>query len=354
MKFLTAGESHGKQLTAILEGIPSNLKIDIEKINRELAKRQEGVGRGARMSIEKDRVEITSGVRFSKTTGAPITLIIQNKDWENWESVLSVTDTGQDKTERALTAARPGHADLVGGIKYGHTDLRNVLERSSARETAIRVAIGAISKQLLSAIGVEFYTSVKRIGGIEGDESAPSVQELIEETKKEGDTLGGVIEAVVTNVPVGLGSFQQWDRKIDGLIAQAMMSINAIKAVEFGDGVQLALKKGSEVMDEIILDDSENLIRRTNHLGGIEGGMTNGMPIIVRVTMKPIPTLMQPLQTVDVLTKQPVLASRERSDVTAVLAASVVVENVLATTLAQVLLETYPSDTMEQLLERVR
>ncbi|MGO2638565.1 MAG: chorismate synthase [Enterococcus viikkiensis] len=376
MRYLTAGESHGPELTAIIEGIPAGLELSIEKINQELTRRQGGYGRGGRMKIEKDQVRITSGVRHGKTIGSPITMIVQNRDWKNWQTVMSVDAVAEkDQNLRRVSKPRPGHADLVGGMKYGHRDLRNVLERSSARETTMRVAVGAIAKQILAAVDIEIASHVVILGGIEAtvpetisvqeirakvNESEvnmvdktveESVKELIDQTKKAGDTIGGVVEVRTDNVPAGLGSYVQWDRKLDGKIAQIMMSINAFKGVEFGIGFEAARQPGSKVMDEIVW--KEGYSRRSNHLGGFEGGMTNGEQIIVRGVMKPIPTLYKPLMSVDIDTKEPYKASVERSDSTAVPAASVVAEHIVSTVLAEELLDKFSSDTMEEFKQAV-
>ena len=372
MRYLTAGESHGPELTTIIEGVPAGLTLSVEAINQDLARRQGGYGRGGRMKIEKDQVRITSGVRHGKTLGSPITMIVENRDWKNWQKVMSVEPVAEKEEKlRRVSKPRPGHADLVGGMKYHHSDLRNVLERSSARETTMRVAIGALAKQILAAVDIEIASHVAILGGIEAaipaelsvdeikaktaasevnmvDESVEeSVKALIDQTKKAGDTIGGVVEVRTDNVPAGLGSYVQWDRKLDGKIAQIMMSINAFKGVEFGIGFEAAHQPGSKVMDEIVWN--EGYSRTTNHLGGFEGGMTNGEQIIVRGVMKPIPTLYKPLMSVDIDTKEPYKASVERSDSTAVPAASVVAEHVVATVLAEEILEKYSSDTIDVL-----
>ncbi|QXJ57943.1 chorismate synthase [Enterococcus raffinosus] len=376
MRYLTAGESHGPELTTIIEGVPAGLTLSVEAINQELARRQGGYGRGGRMKIEKDQVRITSGVRHGKTLGSPITMIVENRDWKNWQKVMSVEPVAEkDEKLRRVSKPRPGHADLVGGMKYHHSDLRNVLERSSARETTMRVAIGALAKQILAAVDIEIASHVAILGGIEAaiptelsvdeikaktaasevnmvDESVEeSVKALIDQTKKAGDTIGGVVEVRTDNVPAGLGSYVQWDRKLDGKIAQIMMSINAFKGVEFGIGFEAAHQPGSKVMDEIVWN--EGYSRTTNHLGGFEGGMTNGEQIIVRGVMKPIPTLYKPLMSVDIDTKEPYKASVERSDSTAVPAASVVAEHVVATVLAEEILEKFSSDTIDELQHAV-
>lgn len=376
MRYLTAGESHGPELTTIIEGVPAGLTLSVEAINHELARRQGGYGRGGRMKIEKDQVRITSGVRHGKTLGSPITMIVENRDWKNWQKVMSVEPV-EEKVEklRRVAKPRPGHADLVGGMKYHHSDLRNVLERSSARETTMRVAVGALAKQILAAVDIEIASHVAILGGIEAevpenlsvkeiqtktaasevnmvDQTVEeSVKELIDQTKKAGDTIGGVVEVRTDNVPAGLGSYVQWDRKLDGKIAQIMLSINAFKGVEFGIGFEAARQPGSKVMDEIVWN--EGYSRTSNHLGGFEGGMTNGEQIIVRGVMKPIPTLYKPLMSVDIDTKEPYKASVERSDSTAVPAASVVAEHVVATVLAEEILEKFSSDTMDELQQAV-
>ncbi|WP_407855760.1 chorismate synthase [Enterococcus hailinensis] len=377
MRYLTAGESHGPELTAIIEGVPAGLALSIDEINQELARRQGGYGRGGRMKIEKDQVRITSGVRHGKTIGAPITMIVQNRDWKNWQKVMSVEEGPErDQQLRRVSKPRPGHADLVGGMKYHHRDLRNVLERSSARETTMRVAVGAVAKQILAAIDIDIASHVAILGGIAANipeqlsvkeiktkvqqsavnmvdlEIEESVKELIDQTKKAGDTIGGVVEVRTDNVPAGLGSYVQWDRKLDGKIAQIMMSINAFKGVEFGIGFEAACQPGSKVMDEIVWEDGYS--RTSNHLGGFEGGMTNGEQIIVRGVMKPIPTLYKPLMSVDIDTKESYKASVERSDSTAVPAASVVAEHVVATVLAEEILDQFPADTIEDLQRAVQ
>lgn len=374
MRYLTAGESHGPSLTTIIEGIPSGLELSSEVINLELKRRQGGYGRGARMTIENDKVSITSGVRHGKTTGAPITLIIENKDHKKWTDIMAVEDLPDKlKRKRKVIHPRPGHADLVGGIKYGYSDLRNALERSSARETAARVAVGAVAKCLLSQLGIETMHHVSVFGGVTIDipetltyeelrtkaqkselsivnsEQEVEIKTYIDQIKKDGDTLGGVVQTIVTGVPVGLGSYVQWDKKLDAKLAQAVMSINAFKGVEFGEGFAIGYQKGSEVMDEIIWSEEEGYSRKSNHLGGFEGGVTNGQPLLIKGVMKPIPTLYKPLQSVNIETHQPYKASVERSDPTALPAAGVVMENVVATVLAQEILEKFSSDTMKEL-----
>ncbi|SNZ06639.1 chorismate synthase [Persephonella hydrogeniphila] len=379
LRFLNAGESHGPALTAIIEGIPSNLKVSSEYINKELLRRQSGYGRGGRMKIEKDRVEILSGVRFGYTLGSPITLMVKNKDWENWKDIMAVE--GQPVEKREIFNPRPGHADLSGGIKYGFYDLRNVLERASARETTTRVAVGAVCKQLLEDVGIKIGSYVVSIGDIsvrdeiEGipleerferaeksevrtpfPEEDEKFKKLIDLAREEGESLGGIFEVFATGVPVGLGSYVQWDRRLDGRIAQAMMSIQAMKGVEIGEGFKLAEKFGSQAHDEIFYDPKKGFYHKTNRAGGIEGGMTNGEPIIVRVAMKPIPTLMKKksLKSVNIKTKEPFLAAKERSDVTAVPAAAVVGEAMLAFVLTDAILEKFGNDNWLEIKERIK
>jgi len=376
IRFLTAGESHGKGLVCIIEGLPANLELSSEYINRELERRQRGYGRGGRMKIEKDRVQILSGVRFGKTLGGPIALFIENKDWENWKEKMAVEGERPD-TAVPFTRPRPGHADLAGGIKYNQRDLRNVLERASARETACRVALGAVCKRFLEELGVFVGSYVVSVGPLcppieEKDLTKrhqlaeqselrfpdPSKDkdfvELIDRAKEMGESLGGVFEVFAVGVPPGLGSHVHWDRKLDGRIAQAMMSIQAIKGVEIGLGFEASKRFGSEVHDEIGYREGEGYFRYSNNLGGLEGGITNGMPIIVRCAMKPIPTLTKPLRSVDVLTKEEVRAGKERTDVVAVPAASVVGESALALVLADAFLEKLGGDFMEEIKERYR
>jgi chorismate synthase len=376
IRFLTAGESHGRGLVCIIEGLPANLGLSSEYINRELERRQRGYGRGGRMKIEKDRVQILSGVRFGKTLGGPIALFIENRDWENWKEKMAV-EGERPETAVPFTRPRPGHADLAGGIKYNQRDLRNVLERASARETACRVALGAVCKRFLEELGVFVGSYVVSIGPLcppieEQDlikrhqlaeqselrfpdpSKDKEFMELIDRAKEMGESLGGIFEVFAVGVPPGLGSHVHWDRKLDGRIAQAMMSIQAIKGVEIGLGFEAAKKFGSEVHDEIGYREGEGYFRYSNNLGGLEGGITNGMPIIVRCAMKPIPTLTKPLRSVDVLTKEEVRAGKERTDVVAVPAASVVGESALALVLADAFLEKLGGDFMEEIKERYR
>ncbi|HEL1992370.1 chorismate synthase [Streptococcus suis] len=374
MRYLTAGESHGPRLTAIIEGVPAGLPLTAEDINEDLKRRQGGYGRGSRMQIETDRVEITAGVRHGKTTGAPITLNVTNKDHQKWLDIMAVEDIEEKlKSKRRIKHPRPGHADLVGGMKYRFDDLRNSLERSSARETTMRVAVGAVAKRILAELDIEIANHVVVFGGkkidvpdglsvaeikeraaqsevsIVNQEREEEIKAYIDQIKRDGDTIGGVIETVVGGVPAGLGSYVQWDKKLDAKLAQAVVSINAFKGVEFGVGFQAGYLKGSQVMDEILWSQEKGYTRRTNNLGGFEGGMTNGEALIIRGVMKPIPTLYKPLMSVDIDTHEPYKATVERSDPTALPAAGVVMESVVATTLATEILEKFSSDNMEEL-----
>lgn len=378
MRYFTAGESHGPRLTAIIEGVPAGLPLTAEYINAELKRRQGGYGRGGRMKIESDQVEITSGVRHGLTMGSPITLNVANRDFKNWTEIMSAADIEEKKKSiRKLTKPRPGHADLVGGMKYRFSDLRNSLERSSARETTMRVAVGAVAKRILEEVGMDLASHVVVFGGIEIDvpenltvaeikerarqsevsivnqDREQEIKDYIDQIKKDGNTIGGVIETVVGGVPVGLGSYVQWDRKLDAKIAQGVVSINAFKGVEFGLGFKDGYLKGSDVMDEIVWSKEDGYTRKSNNLGGFEGGMTNGQPIVIRGVMKPIPTLYKPLMSVDTETHEPYKASVERSDPTAVPAAAVVMESVVATVLAAEVLDKFSSDNMEELKEAV-
>ncbi|WP_205272095.1 chorismate synthase [Lactococcus taiwanensis] len=376
MRYFTAGESHGPKLTAIIEGIPAGLPLTAADINYELKRRQGGYGRGGRMKIESDQVEITSGVRHGLTMGSPITLSVVNRDFKNWEKIMAVEDVEDKiKSQRRLTKPRPGHADLVGGMKYDFEDLRNVLERSSARETTMRVAVGAVAKKLLHELGIEVANHIVNFGGkpidspsqlsvseirekagasdlsIYDERQAEELRTYIDQIKKAGDTIGGIIETRVEGVPAGLGSYVQYDRKLDAKIAGAVVSINAFKGVEFGLGFEAGKRPGSQVMDEIIWSKEQGYARSTNQLGGFEGGMTNGEQLIIRGVMKPIPTLYKPLMSVDKETHEPYKASVERSDPTALPAAGVVMENVIATVLAQELCQQFNADTFSKLKE---
>lgn len=381
MRYVTAGESHGPELTAIIEGIPAGLEISVEKINDDLKRRQQGYGRGNRMKIETDQVKILNGIRHQKSLGSPITLNVTNRDHAHWGDIMSPTaEETAANSVRQVTRPRPGHADLVGGMKYRHTDLRNVLERSSARETTMRVAVGSLCKQLLSQIGVEVLGFVKEIGGIQADSSQLSnfngladlkkvtdesptrtfdeqadqqMRDLIDKTKRDGDTLGGVVEVIATGMPAGLGSYVGADTKLDAKLAASIVGINAFKGVEFGDGFEFAHHPGSEGMDEIFWDEDRGFFRKTNHLGGFEGGMTNGQPIVVKAVMKPIPTLYKPLMSVDVKTKESYKANVERSDTTAVTAAAVVAEAMVSIELAKALLDKFDTDSIDRMKEQV-
>lgn len=359
INYITGGETHGPAITVIVHGIPANVPINIDFINHELKRRQQGYGRGGRMKIETDEVEIIGGVRHGKTTGAPIVLQIKNKDWENWKGKEELV---------VVKKPRPGHADLIGYLKYGLEDVRDVLERASARETVARVAIGAIAKYILKEFDIYIFSYVKVLGGIEAyipedmswqeiydrAENSPvrtpdpqaealMIQE-IDKAKASGDTLGGIVEVVVLNPLIGLGSHTHWEEKLDARIAFAVMSIQAVKGIEFGIGRELAYKRGSEVHDEIFITEEKRIYRKTNRIGGIEGGMSNGMPIIFRAIKKPISTLMKPLRTVNLETMEPDTAITERSDVTAVPALGVILENVTAIELLDALLKRYGMD----------
>jgi len=341
-RFLTAGESHGKCLTAIIEGLPSGLEIDINFINSELKRRQQGYGRGGRMKIESDTVQILSGVRFGKTLGSPVTLMIENKDFDNWKQIMSINP--EDTTdEKSFTTYRPGHADYAGSIKYNHKDLRNILERSSARKTAIEVAVGAVAKLLLKHYGITCSSRIIQIGSGKTEEEFHSE---IDKAKEAGDTLGGKFEVTYNGLPVGLGSHVHWDRALDGKIAQAVMSIPAIKSVSFGNGEEAYEIPGSKFHDEMYIDNGE-IIRKTNNAGGTEGGMTNGASLIVKAVMKPIPTLRTPLNTVDSSDMAETTAHFERSDTCAVEACSVVAEARIACVLANEIMLCRPCDYLE-------
>ena len=370
-RFLTAGESHGQCLTTIVEGIPAGLPINTDLIDKDLGRRQQGYGRGGRMKIETDKVEILSGVRFGQTLGDPITLKIQNKDWANWTEKMSVSG---EMFGPKVTAVRPGHADLTGVKKYNRQDVRDILERASARETAARVAAGSLAKQLLHACHIKVVSHVTNIGGVTVDKSLidyhelgettselncydpvaeAKMKEMIETAKRAGDTVGGVFEVVISGVMPGLGSHIQWDRRLDAKLASAMMSIQAIKGVEIGEGFNYAQLMGSKAHDEIFLDEKKQPYRKTNHAGGIEGGMSNGEIIIVRAVMKAIPTLMKPLSSIDIESQAEVSANTERSDVCAVSAASVVGESMVALVLAETILEKFSGDCLVDLLASI-
>jgi len=391
LRFFTSGESHGRALTGILEGIPSGFPITSEYIDRELRRRQGGHGRGGRMKIESDHAEILSGVRWGKTLGSPISILIENKDWKNWQQGMSA-DAAYDGSLKPVTRPRPGHADLAGVLKYDHFDIRNILERSSARETAMRVALGAIAKEILSEFDIRIGSYVMQIGSQKSEVRSQKLEErhlldlfkkaeksvvrcpdedasrrmvrLIDKAAKEGNSLGGIFEVFATGIPVGLGSHVQWDRKLDGRLAQAVMSIQAIKGVEIGLGFEMAKNFGSDVMDEVIYSKQPaqrgvrksanaytdgGFSRKTNNAGGIEGGISNGMPMVIRAAMKPIPTLRKPLMSVDIHSKKPFAAAYERSDVCAVPAAAIVAEAMTALVIADTFLEKFGGDSKKEI-----
>ncbi len=398
LRFLTSGESHGKALIGILEGMPSGLSLSPQDIDRDLSRRQKGHGRGGRMKIESDAVQILSGVRWGKTIGSPIALLIENRDWANWTKTMSVMAKERDPSV-CVTRPRPGHADLSGAMKYGHHDLRNVLERSSARETAARVALGAVARKFLSEFGINIMSSVVAIGGIavqkseqgsfitdtgklvalfRRSETSPvrcydrgaekKMIARINSAIKKGDSLGGTVEIMATGVPAGIGSYSQWDRKLDARLSGALMGVQAIKGVEVGSGFAMSKRFGSEVMDEIFYtppgagrrkktgerETAGGFYRKTNYAGGIEGGMSNGMPIILRAAMKPIPTLRNPLSSVDIRSKKSFRALYERSDICAVPAVSVIGEAVTALVIADAFLEKFGGDSMGEVKRNYR
>ena len=399
LRYLTSGESHGKALSCVIDGVPAGLSILEKHINKDLSRRQKGYGRGGRMKIESDTVQILSGVRWGKTLGSPINLLIENKDWYNWEGIMSVLEADKDPST-AVTRPRPGHADLAGALKYGHRDLRNVLERSSARETAARVDVGAIAKKFLSEFNIKVVSYVVEIGGISVQNAEPAYRtgrqntdrgiealcnkaevsavrcpdknaekkmiDKIDKAMKRGDSVGGVFEVIATGIPAGLGSYSQWDRRLNAKLVYALMGIQAIKGVEIGLGFEAAGKFGSEVMDEIYyrkpskqpagkqsaggkVQTAGRFYRKTNNAGGIEGGISNGMPIVLRAAMKPIPTLKKQLASVDVVSKKAFKAAYERSDVCAVPAASVIGEAVTAITIADDFLGKFGGDSMDEI-----
>ena len=379
-RFLTSGESHGKCLNAIIEGIPAGIRIKASVINEDLARRQVGYGRGGRMKIEKDTVEIKSGVRFGKSTGAPICLEIKNKDFENWQDVMNTEyqeypaqETIKKIEEKSFTRLRPGHADYAGSVKYNFTDLRDVLERSSARKTAIEVAVGSVAKQILKEFGIMGFSHVIQIGNVKldfypktytlikekaeqsdvrcaDDLTADRMRNAIDEAAQAGDTLGGKFEVIFGNLPVGLGSYVHWDRALDGRLAQAVMSIPAVKAVEVGAGVEAASLRGSQMHDEIFVKN-KTIYRQTNNAGGLEGGMTNGEALVIKGTMKAIPTMRKALATVDIKDMKPASAHFERSDTCAVPACAVVAEARVAIILADELLTKIGGDNFVEMKE---
>ncbi len=387
IRYLTAGESHGQGLVGIIEGLPAGLEITEEDIAVDLKRRQMGHGRGGRMKIEKDKAQIFSGVRFGKTLGSPIALIVENKDWKNWQTRMSIKDI--DESVKQVTVPRPGHADFAGAVKYGHQDIRNVLERASARETAMRVALGAIARKFLRTFSIQIVSHVLQIHSIKNSFTVASLgaknsdlpfelseisdladrspvrcldssieKEMIakiDQAKKDQNTVGGIFEVACLNLPVGLGSHVHWDRKLDARISYAMMSIPAMKGVEIGLGFEAGARFGSEVHDQIYYDkDSKKYFRSSNGAGGLEGGITNGMPLTVRVAMKPISTLMRPLDSVDMATKEQTAAHIERSDVCAVPAASIIGESILALVVADAFLEKFGGDSMKEITRTYR
>ncbi|HYM50582.1 MAG TPA: chorismate synthase [Candidatus Limnocylindrales bacterium] len=372
LRFLTAGESHGPRLTVIVDGVPAGLRLQAGDLGLDLARRQGGYGRGGRMKIEQDQARIMSGVRGGRTLGSPITLDIANRDWENWQAVMRIEAEGLKR--KPITRVRPGHADLAGMLKYGLDDARDVLERASARETAARVAAGGVAKRILAEFAISVHSYTRAIGGIEAQvpktirweavERSPvrtpdpkagrAMVEAIDSAKAAGDTLGGVFTVIAEGLPPGLGSYRQWDARLDGLLAQAIVSIPACKAMAIGAGEDAARLKGSQVHDTPLFSEGRGFIHRTNRAGGIEGGISNGEPIVVHGLMKPIATLRRPLDSVDVRTRLPVRAHYERSDVCVVPAAGVIGEAMVALTLARVLLEKFGGDSMRELQRNLR
>ncbi|MEK7818745.1 MAG: chorismate synthase [Bacteroidota bacterium] len=384
IRYLTAGESHGKALVGIIEGVPSGLSISEEYINQKLSRRQKGFGRGGRMRIETDQVKILSGVRFGKTLGSPISLMIENRDWENWKDKMSISDL--KKEIEKINIPRPGHADLSGMIKYKFDDIRNVIERASARETAMRVALCSISQKFLEEFKIEIGSFVVSIGKVEDENSEKnrdkilqnsnaskisakadlnelrmlSIDEsknaisLIKQEMKSGDTLGGIFEVVVSGLPIGLGSYVQWDRKLDAKLGEAILSIQAVKGVEVGEAFENAKKFGSEVHDELFFEGKKNILRKTNRAGGVEGGMTNGNAIIIRAAMKPISTLAKGLSSIDLEKNKNVQSRYERSDVCAVPACSVIAESVVAPVIANSFLEKFGGDSISEINQRYK
>jgi chorismate synthase len=378
LRFFTAGESHGPELAAIVEGYPAGFDIDLAKINHDLARRQKGYGRGGRMAIERDEVRVVSGVRFGRSMGSPITLIVENRDFKNWVKRMSVDPADRAEAD-PVTRPRPGHADLAGVLKYNLDDIRDVLERASARETTMRVAVGSLARLILEPFGITTLGYVASIGKIEArtpadltiddlrrvteasqvrvadPEAERAIIAEIDECKKEGDTLGGVVEVVAAGLPVGLGSHVQWDRKLDGRLAHALLSLQAVKGVELGTGFRAAAARGSALHDEIAYDqDARRFIRRSNNSGGTEGGMTTGEPLRVRVAFKPLSTLMRPLRSADIRTKAESVGNTERSDVCAIPAAAVIAEAVVAFELANAFVEKFGGDSRAEIERNYR
>ena len=384
LRFFTAGESHGPALTAIVEGFPAGVPVSADAINHDLARRQQGYGRGGRMKIERDEVQFRSGIRFGESIGSPITLLVENRDWANWVKKMS-PEAGDRDPSLAVTRPRPGHADLTGALKYDRRDVRDILERASARETTMRVAVGALAKCLLRPLGIEVRGWVSEVGGIKARHDGMTAEEifagaersevrmadrdaeraviaLVDECKKAGDTLGGIVEVVATGLPPGLGSHVQYDRKLDGRLAGALLSLQAAKGVEIGLGFETARLRGSRVHDEIVYDaEGKRFERRTNHAGGTEGGMSNGAPLVAKVAFKPLSTLMKPLGSIDLISKQETKGNLERSDVMAIPAAAVIAEAVVAFEIARAVLEKFGGDSLREIqrnrdgyLEQVR
>ena len=384
--YITAGESHGPEITAIIKDLPAGLEINLDNINKQLKRRQQGYGRGGRMNIEKDKINITSGLREGLTLGSPLAMNIKNKDWTNWEDIMTVTKKGDQNKIKAKRVAepRPGHADLPGGIKFNHTDLRNILERASARETAIRTAVGSIAREFLSEFAIEIFSHVTQIGTIKSsdwqtvkqnkkinsiaeiseyfsqveqsqvragsEKSTAEMIDLIDKWKKAGDSVGGICEIIVTGLPPGLGSHTHNDLKLEGQLAAELIAIQAIKGIEFGGGFKLAEKPGSQVHDEIFYDNDKNkFYRKTNNSGGLEGGISTGEELIIRLPMKPIPTLSKPLKTVNLDSKDPTTAAKERSDNCAVPSASIVAEAVTAIVLAKSFSQKFGGDSIKEI-----
>ena len=374
LSFRTAGESHGQALIALVDGIPAHLSVDFDFIDQELKRRQSGYGRGGRMKIERDQVHFLSGVRHGKTIGSPIAMMIENRDWPNWEEIMAAREVAGDAaTKRRLTRPRPGHTDLAGSLKYNHTDARNILERSSARETAARVALGGVAKVFLRQFSIEILSHTTAIGRIRvPDDFTPTWEQLesmrdddlvhcvlpdvaqqmvreIEQAQKDGDTIGGTFEVIARGVPVGLGSHTGWDTRLDGRLAQAIMCVNAVKAVEIGQGVRIAYSRGSQAHDEIAYNNEERrFFHLSNRAGGIEGGITNGEEVRVIGYLKPIPTLKKALRSVDMASKEPFLAQHERSDTCTVPAAGVIGESMVALVLATAFMEKFGGDSIQE------
>ena len=370
LRYLTGGESHGQALTAIVEGLPAGLNLDLGELDEIMRRRQGGYGRGGRMEIETDKVQVISGLRGGMTLGSPLTLLVYNRDWENWQEIMDPVCPARSD-ERKVTTPRPGHADLAGGQKYRQTDLRNILERASARETAARVAVGAVARQFLRSFGIKAEGQVVAVGEVRVDpperivgaelyqnmfycpaaEVTPQMAALVDQARREGDSLGGVVRVIVEGLPPGLGSHVHWDRRLDGRLAQAVMSIPAVKGVEIGAGFDAAGVPGSQVHDEIFYTPERGFYRLSNKAGGLEGGITNGQTLVVKAAMKPIPTLTRALRSVDIVSKDALPAAAERSDVCAVPAAAVVAEAAVAWVIAGAVMEKFGGDHMDETLD---